>query len=75
MLTNLRKEMLGHRGTIRDLAQLLEITEQSASNKLSEVTDFTFPEAEKIKQIMFPEFTYEYLFASDTTTQNEGSTL
>lgn len=71
MLINLRKEMLGNRRTIRDLAQLLEISEQSASNKLSEVTDFTFPEAEKIKRIMFPQFTYEYLFASDSTVDTD----
>lgn len=65
MLLNLRREMQSKHYTIKELALLLGIVEQSASNKISEVTAFTYPEAAKIKRIMFPQFTFEYLFASD----------
>lgn len=70
MLYNLRKEMQSSHYTVKELALLLGIVEQSASNKLSEITHFTYPEAAKIKRIMFLQFTFEYLFASDCDGSN-----
>ena len=44
------------------LAQLIGTTEKTAYNKIRGITDFTVPEAVKIKVNMFPEYDLCYLF-------------
>ena len=44
------------------LAQLIGTTEKTAYNKIRGITDFTMPEAVKIKVNMFPEYDLCYLF-------------
>ena len=44
------------------IAQLIGTTEKTAYNKIRGITDFTMPEAVKIKVNMFPEYDLCYLF-------------
>lgn len=62
MLKNLKYEMGVANISIRYLADFLEISESSASNKLKGKTDFTMREINKISKFLFPKFKMEYLF-------------
>lgn len=46
-------------------ASVLGISEKSAHNKANEQTEFTLSEALTIKRGLFPEYEFDYLFASD----------
>ena len=49
--------------------ELLGLAEKTGQNKLYEETDLTLGEAKKIMTI-FPEYTMDYLFASDGNKRN-----
>ena len=70
MLKNL-KRALGEKGiSMKAYAAILGISEKSAWNKVNEETALTYPEARTTKKELFPEYEYDYLFASD---QQEGA--
>lgn len=63
MPMNLKEALLQKHITVRGLADFLGIAEKTAHNKLSGVTEFTYPEAHRISQELFPEYNISYLFA------------
>lgn len=70
MLRNLCAEMARHNVTIRDIRRSIGKTERTAREKVNGKTDFTFPEAVRVRDDYFPGMTLEYLFARDA---NEGA--
>lgn len=62
MLYNLRREMRYEGITYKDLAKMLNLSPKTVGQKINQITDFTRGEIFQIKQL-FPEKTYEYLFA------------
>jgi len=65
MLFNLKKALDNKGISFRAYAAILGISEKSAWNKVNEETALTYPEAVLTKKEIFPEYDYEYLFASD----------
>ena len=49
------------------LCELLGISSKTATNKIYGRTDWTLPEALKIKKFLFPEYDLSYLFEFDET--------
>lgn len=72
MLKNLKSVLEQKRITIKALASVLDVSEKTIWNKINEETDITYPEAAKIAKEFFPEYRFEYLFASvgNCETQN-----
>lgn len=65
MNLNVQKALNDKNITMRAVAQLLGVTEKTIQNKIQGDTDFSFPEAMKIKRELLPEYDYDYLFARD----------
>lgn len=64
MLRNLLETMRSKDISRNDLAELLGASRKTIDNKVEEVTEFTKSEMFKVK-LIFPQYTFEYLFASD----------
>lgn len=64
MLYNLSQVMQSKGMSRNDLAHLLGTSRKTIDNKIEEVTEFTKTEIFKIK-LLFPQYTFEYLFATD----------
>lgn len=64
-MKNLSAEMVRYGVKNSDIQKLLGCTEKTVRNKISEETEFSLPEAIKIKNEFFKGFSLEYLFASD----------
>ena len=62
MLRNLMAEMKRHDIKDRDLAGALDVTVKTIHNKLTGVRDFSYPEAEAIRDSFFSDMRLEYLF-------------
>jgi hypothetical protein len=62
-MDNLKMEMERRGLSVNDFAALLGSTEQTVREKLDQVEDFTYPEAQKIRKTYFPSLRMEYLFA------------
>ena len=58
--------------TIKKLASDIGISEKTLRNKLDGVTDFTFTEAQAIRNIVSPNSKIEDLFATDEETAAAG---
>ena len=69
-MRNLEAEMTRYGVTKIDIQVLLGCSEKTVRNKISGETDFTLPEAFKIKRKFFPSLSFEYLFASDSTARD-----
>lgn len=65
MLVNLRKALDMKGISYRAYAAVLGISEKSAWNKVNGQTDITLSEAVMTKKELFPEYDFDYLFASD----------
>lgn len=65
MLKNLKRALDDKCISLRAFAAVLGISEKSAWNKINEETVFTYPEATKTANELFPEYNTSYLFASD----------
>ena len=59
---NLSAEMARNRILAKDIAKVLDISQQATSCKLSGKTQFSLPEAFKIRDTLFPTLTIDYLF-------------
>jgi plasmid maintenance system antidote protein VapI len=73
MYVNLRKLLRDKGISLKAFAELLEITEKSAQNKLFGATDFTLKEAKKI-MTLFMEYNMEYLFSVSEKAAGEAAT-
>ena len=75
MLINLKGLLDQRKMNYRAFYELIGISEKTGQNKLYEESDFTLGEARKVMTI-FPEYTMEYLFASDGNkrTRSQGDT-
>lgn len=61
-MKNLKAEMVRFGISNSDIQSLLKCSAKTATNKLNGKTDFTVPEAFKIRKKFFPSLTLEYLF-------------
>lgn len=67
MNLNVRVALSQKNISMKALAQFLGVSEKTIQNKIQGDTDFTFPEAKRIKKELLPEYDYDYLFATDDT--------
>ena len=67
MLLNLKTEMERNNVSVDDIAKLLNIHRNSASNKINCKTPITFDEAETIRNVLFPYADLQYLFKKVNT--------
>lgn len=65
MFYNLRKALETKKISFKAYASVLRISEKSAHNKVNEQTEFTLSEAFANKRELFPEYDFDYLFASN----------
>lgn len=49
--------------SVKAFSDFLNVSEKTAYNKLMGLTDFTYPEAEKIMEVLLPEYNARYLFS------------
>ncbi len=66
-MDNLKAEMARAGVSKEDIKNLLDCSMRTVDNKLDGVTDFTIPEAFKIRDSFFPSQRMEYLFYSNKT--------
>jgi len=64
-MRNLKAEMERYGVSITDIQKVLDCSAKTVRNKINGYTDFTLPEAFKIKNQYFSGYTLEYLFAND----------
>lgn len=58
------KSVLTAKGiSTKAFADFLNVSEKTAYNKLMGLTDFTYPEAEKVMEVLLPEYNARYLFS------------
>lgn len=69
-MRNLRAEMERYGVTVANIQKILGCSEKTVRNKINGETDFTLPEAFKIKNEFFKGYTLEYLFATDTAQKS-----
>lgn len=65
MLANLKKALDMKGISVKAYAAVLGVSEKTVWNKLNEETVITLPEAQTTKTELFPEYDFDYLFASD----------
>ena len=65
MPKNLKEAMRYKNVAIVDIANLLQVRAQTASDKINGVYDFKFGEAMAIREKYFKEYTLEYLFSEE----------
>lgn len=68
-MRNLRAEMTRFGVTNSDIQTALACSGKTATNKLSNVTEFSVSEALKIRDTFFPGLRIEYLFATAEEVQ------
>lgn len=71
-MQNLSAEMARMGVTNADIQKILNCSAKTVTNKLSNVTAFTIPEAFAIRNTFFPGFRLEYLFAQEPGPQSEA---
>lgn len=67
MYANLKNVLYQKGITIKRYAEFLGIGEKTAYNKLTGITDFTYPEFRKTCTILLPEYSADYLFKENDT--------
>lgn len=60
---NIKMVLIGKNISTKAFAEFLGVTEKTANNKLMGVTEFTYPEAEKIMDSLLPEYNARFLFS------------
>ena len=68
MYSNLKTVVTLKKVTHKMMSDLLGIGTKSVYNKLNGASDWTIPEAMKLKTYLFPEYDLNWLFATDTKT-------
>lgn len=62
MLSNLSAEMARYGVSVMDIANALGVTDRTVRSKLAGEHEFSFYDAEKIRDKLFPTLRLEYLF-------------
>ncbi len=62
-MSNLTAEMARYGVTKKDIQKVLNCSDKTVNNKLDGNTDFTVPEALKIRNTFFEGYRIDYLFA------------
>lgn len=70
MYRNLQKLLKERQISAPKLAPVIGTTNKTALNKIKGDTDFTVGEAKRVR-LIFPEYDFDYLFASDDETCDE----
>ena len=65
MFPNLEAEMARSKITQLQMAEMLQVTPTTLSFKLNGKSSLSLKECVRIKQLMFPDKTLDYLFATD----------
>ncbi len=65
MLSNLKKALDGKNISMKAYAAVLGVSEKTVWNKINEETPFTYPEAQKTKKELLPEYDTDYLFTNE----------
>ena len=65
MLANLSHELRRKNITQNVVARMIGVSDKTLTNKLNGTTEFTINEAVTIRNNLLPEFTMDYLFATD----------
>ena len=65
MLANLSHELRRKNITQNVVARMIGVTDKTLTNKLNGTTEFTINAAVTIRNNLLPEFTMDYLFATD----------
>ena len=67
-MDNLKAEMQRNGLTVRDIMRTIGCSEKTARNKINGETDFTYPEAEEVRNRLFPGMrmavSYTHLYCS-----------
>ena len=67
------KNVLTSKGiSSKAFADFLNVSEKTAYNNLMGLTDFTYPEAEKIMEVLLPEYNARYLFSRCDTMNTKA---
>lgn len=69
MYSNLKNVLYKKNISLKQYAEFLGIAEKTVHNKLTGVTDFTYPEFKKTCSLLLPEYNAEFLFAQSVTTE------
>lgn len=64
-MRNLIAEMARYGYKRKDIQDVLKCSEKTARNKINGETEFTYKEAEKVRNKLFPDMKLEYLFSDD----------
>ncbi len=72
MYSHLRGEMFRAKITVAELAGRIGVTEKTLRNKINGTSDFTWPEACAIRDIVSPGADMEDLFKTDPETVPAG---
>lgn len=65
MYSNLKAELTRKGVTVKSVAQIWGVHENTAYNKIKGVSPITIEEAFKLKAELFPDFEFSYLFAKE----------
>lgn len=68
MYKNLRDTLTVKRISLKNYAEFLGVSEKTVLNKINEETDFTYPEYKRTCKFLFPEYSPDYLFATESQT-------
>ncbi len=70
-MDNLKAEMQRNGLTVKDIMNAIGCSEKTARNKINGETDFTYSEAECVRNKLFPGMRMEYLFFSQRKPRNK----
>lgn len=66
---NLKEKMASRNVKIEDIASLLEIHRNSASNKVNGNSTFSIDESIKVRNAFFPDLELDFLFQTESLTK------
>lgn len=69
---NLKEKMAGRNVKIEDIALLLGIHRNSASNKVNGTSSFSIDESIKVRNAFFPDMDLDYLFSTEQSEEKWG---
>lgn len=68
-MRNLIAEMARYGIKCKDIQDVLGCSEKTVRNKINGITEFTYSEAKRVKDKLFPSLALEYLFSDENPKQ------